>query len=186
VFAVVKPITPDTDKPRQIVGELIMSLQHSALSRTSPAIGSRAFSDLWILVARVLIGLIFVQSGWSKLMTYSGSVTSLVQRGVPEFFAYLAPPVEFFSGVAVVLGLFTAPAAAFMVLFTIAATLVAHRFWEYADPGQYRIQSTNFWKNVSMIGGMLLLFVTSGGRFSLDALLFDPSGPRRSDSVSIG
>jgi putative oxidoreductase len=149
-----------------------MTVGYSGLSRTSPAIGSSRFSDICILAARLLIGSIFVQSGWSKLLNYGDSVNSLVHRGVPEFFAYLAPAVEFFSGVAVILGLFTVPAAAFMLLFTIAASLVAHRFWEYTDPGQYRMQSTNFWKNISMMGGMILLFVTSGGRFSLDALFF--------------
>jgi putative oxidoreductase len=150
----------------------MMTVEYSGLSRTSPAIESSRFSDICILAARLLIGSIFVQSGWSKLLNYGDSVNSLVYRGVPEFFAYLAPAVEFFSGVAVILGLFTVPAAAFMLLFTIAASLVVHRFWEYTDPGQYRMQSTNFWKNISMMGGMILLFVTSGGRFSLDALFF--------------
>jgi uncharacterized membrane protein YphA (DoxX/SURF4 family) len=33
------------------------------------------------------------------------------------------------------------------------------------------MQLTQFWKNVSMMGGQMLLFVTAGGRFSADALL---------------
>ena len=32
-------------------------------------------------------------------------------------------------------------------------------------------QHTQFWKNVTMMGGLVLLFVTAGGRFSLDGLL---------------
>ena len=58
-----------------------------------------------------------------------------------------------------------------MFVFTIAATLTSHRFWQMTDPAQYRAQSTNFWKNISMMGGMLLLSVTAGGRLSIDALL---------------
>lgn len=128
------------------------------------------FADFVILVARVLIGLIFVMSGWEKLMNYQAAVAGIAQHGAPQFLAYLAPLVEFFGGVAVVLGVVTPAAAILMFVFTIAATVTSHRFWQVTDPAQYRAQSTNFWKNVSMMGGMLLLFVTGGGRWSVDAL----------------
>lgn len=149
-----------------------MAIPYPDLVRRSESLSYGALGDSCILAARILIGAIFVQSGWSKLLNYGDTVNGLVHQGVPDFLAYLAAPVEFFSGVAVILGLVTSYAALLMVLFTIAATLIAHRFWEYADPAQYRAQSTNFWKNISMMGGMVLLFVTAGGRFSLDAWIF--------------
>jgi putative oxidoreductase len=95
-----------------------------------------------------------------------------MQRGIPEFLAYLGPPVEFFGGIAVLTGLATPYAALLIFVFTVIATATSHRFWEYTDPAQYRAQNTNFWKNVSMMGGMLLLAVTGGGRYSIDRLLF--------------
>ena len=143
------------------------------LERTSAAVPGRVaatYADGIILVARIMIGLIFVMSGWSKLMNFSGAVSGIAKRGVPEALAYLAPPVEFFGGLAIMLGLFTEWAAILMVVFTIIATLTSHRYWEFSDPAQYRAQNTNFFKNVTMIGGMLLLFVTAGGRYSVDAL----------------
>ncbi|HEX2539135.1 MAG TPA: DoxX family protein [Pseudolabrys sp.] len=145
----------------------------TALDRSSAAARSRAeapLADVVILVARIMIGLIFVMSGWSKLMNFSGAVAGIAKRGVPEFIAYLAPPVEFFGGLAIMLGLFTEAAAILMVVFTIVATITSHRYWEIGDAAQYRVQNTNFWKNVTMMGGMLLLFVTAGGRYSVDAL----------------
>lgn len=145
----------------------------TAIDRTPAAAHSRTgtpLADMVILVARITIGLIFVMSGWSKLMNFKGAVSGIAQRGVPEFLAWLAPPVEFFGGLAIVLGLFTEGAAILMVVFTIVATLTSHRYWEFTDPAQYRAQNTNFFKNVSMIGGILLLFVTAGGRYSVDAL----------------
>lgn len=144
------------------------------LPRSAAATQSRTeatFADFVILVARVMIGLIFVMSGWSKLMNFGAAVAGIAKRGVPEALAYLAPPVEFFGGIAIVLGLFTEAAAILMVVFTIIATATSHRYWEYADAAQYRAQNTNFWKNVTMMGGMLLLFVTGGGRWSIDALV---------------
>ncbi|MGN6572122.1 MAG: DoxX family protein [Pseudolabrys sp.] len=128
-------------------------------------------ADAIILVARVMIGLIFVVSGWPKLLNYGSAVAGIAKRGVPQPLAYLGPPVEFIGGLAVMLGLFTEAAAVLMVLFTIIATLSSHRYWEFTDPAQYRAQNTNFWKNVTIMGGMLLLVVTAGGRFSVDALI---------------
>jgi putative oxidoreductase len=129
------------------------------------------WGDFLILVARVMIGLIFVLSGWPKLMDMHAAVANLTRQGIPEFIAYLGPPVEFFGGLAIILGVVTNYAALLILLFTIVATLTAHRFWQFADPAQYRAQSINFWKNISMMGGMILLFVTAGGRFSIDRLL---------------
>lgn len=137
---------------------------------TSPVVSAR-FSDFVILAARVMIGLIFVLSGWPKLLHYQTTVAGLTQRGVPEFLAYLGPPVEFLGGVAVLIGFVTPYAALLILLFTVIATAMSHRFWEYTDPAQYRAQNTNFWKNVCMMGGMLLLAVTGGGRCSIDRLL---------------
>jgi putative oxidoreductase len=128
-------------------------------------------ADFTILVARVMIGLIFVLSGWPKLLHYQATVSGLTQRGIPEFLAYFGPPVEFFGGLALVVGLATPFAAVLIFVFTVIATATSHRFWEFTDPAQYRAQNTNFWKNVSMMGGMLLLSVTAGGQFSIDYLL---------------
>jgi putative oxidoreductase len=146
----------------------------TTLDRSAAVPRSRCESplaDAIILVARIMIGAIFVMSGWPKLLNYSATVAGIAKRGVPEALAYLGPPVEFFGGLAVMLGLFTEAAALLMIVFTIIATLSSHRYWEFTDPAQYRAQNTNFWKNVTMMGGMLLLFVTAGGRWSLDALL---------------
>ncbi len=65
-----------------------------------------------------------------------------------------------------------------MVLFVIVATGISHRFWEFADAAR-RAQESQFFKNLSIIGGFLLLFVTGGSRFSLDALLRRRTGLER-------
>ncbi len=79
--------------------------------------------------------------------------------------------MEFFGGLAILFGVMTQAAALLMFVFTIVATITSHRYWQFTDPAQYRAQNTNFWKNVSMMGGMLLLFITAGGRYSVDALV---------------
>lgn len=153
--------------PTSRTGPMTVARNTDKLTRTR-----EATADFVVLVARVMIGLIFVLSGWPKLLHYQAAVASMTKRGIPEFLALIGPPVEFFGGLAIVLGLAAPYAALLMIAFTIVATASSHRFWEFTDPAQYRAQNTSFWKNVSMIGGMLLLFVTAGGRYSIDGLLF--------------
>jgi putative oxidoreductase len=132
-----------------------------------------AWRDFLILCGRLLLGWIFMQSGWRKLMDMPAFIkTSLVDRGVPfpNFLGYIAAPLEFIGGVCILLGFATRYAALAILAFTIAATISSHRYWEFTG-ANYRAQSTQFWKNISMMGGQVLLFVTAAGRYSIDALL---------------
>jgi len=131
-----------------------------------------ALTSFVLLLARVMIGLIFVLSGAPKLMNYSGTVANLTQRGIPQFLAYFAPPVEFLGGLALIFGVLVPYTSLLMLLFVIIATATSHRYWEFTDPAQYRIQNGNFWKNVAIGGGILLLWVTGAGRWSVDRMLF--------------
>jgi putative oxidoreductase len=49
----------------------------------------------------------------------------------------------------------------------LAATLISHQFWAVPD-AQERMQAIQFAKNVAIFGGFLFVFVTGGGRFTLD------------------
>src|SRR5262245_20355498 len=129
------------------------------------------WQDFLLLVARVLLGWIFVQSGWGKLTNIQGFIKTLPGRGLPDFLGYVAPPVEFFGGLAILLGFATRYVALALLLFTIVATLSSHRFWDFTDAAQRGQQQTHFLKNVSMMGGQLLLFITGAGRYALDRLL---------------
>jgi putative oxidoreductase len=129
--------------------------------------------DHLLLVARVALGVIFVVSGYAKLMGLAAFSASLTARGVPaapEFFGPVGAAVEFVGGILIVLGLGTRYAALLMILFVIVATGISHRFWEFADAREFRTQQSQFFKNLSIIGGFVFLLATGAGRFSLDAL----------------
>ena len=124
---------------------------------------------VWLL-ARCLMGGLFVQSGFVKLIGLDAFAAGLARNGVPmaDIAAIIGAAVEFGGGVAIVVGLQTRYAALLMVAFTVVATLISHRFWEFADAAR-RQQAVQFGKNIVIIGGFLLLLVHGGGRFSLDA-----------------
>jgi len=130
--------------------------------------------SLWqhflLLVGRVLIGWIFVESGFRKLLGMDAFIASLIRRSVPysTVLGWIGAVVEFFGGAAILLGLYTRCAAAAIIVFVIIATLIGHRYWEITEPAARRIQQSNFAKNITIIGGLILLVVTGAGRFSVD------------------
>jgi len=128
-------------------------------------------SDPMMLLGRILLGGIFVISGYAKLMGLAAFAASLEKNGVP-FASVLAPlgaAVEFFGGVAIVLGIEVRYAALLMIAFVIVATLISHRFWEFEGAAR-RAQEINFSKNVAIIGGFALLNAAGGGRYAFERL----------------
>jgi putative oxidoreductase len=142
--------------------------------------GGQSLADRWaegagdglLLLGRLAIGVIFVESGFGKLMNLDGFAAGLAERGLPlaGALALIGAAVEFFAGLAAVIGFKTRYAALLLVAFTLAATLIAHRFWDF-DDASARMQQIQFFKNVAITGGFLFLFVSGAGRFSLDSLL---------------
>ena len=128
------------------------------------------WQDFLLLAARLLFGWIFISSGWRKLMDIPGFVKTMPNRGLPDFLGYVAPPVEFIGGICLILGFATRYASVVMLLFIIIATFSSHRYWD-APAAQQGNQSAHFWKNVSMMGGSVLLFITGAGRYALDSML---------------
>src|SRR5262245_16555460 len=142
------------------------SAPSSALDRLTAGL---AGDTIWLL-ARLCIGGIFVYSGFGKLTGLEGFAASLAKNGVPmaEVMAVVGAAVEFFGGLAIVLGLQTRTAALLMAAFTVSATLISHRFWEFQDAAMLKQQGVHFMKNLAIFGAFLLLFVHSGGRLSVD------------------
>jgi putative oxidoreductase len=142
---------------------------HAMLSYTD------GFATLWqdflVLVGRVMIGWIFLFYGWGKLFSIAAYSKSFPGRGLAEWMAYVAVPVEFLGGLALVLGIGTRYVVLVMLFFMVVASFSSHAYWSVPD-AQRGNQGAHFWKNITIIGGLILLFATAGGRFSLDRILF--------------
>jgi putative oxidoreductase len=134
-----------------------------------------------ILIARILLVILFVISGWGKLTNYGWAVSYMATTGTPapQIAAVLAIAIELFVGIAILLGIFTRPLALLMALFTLVAAFIGHRYWTMTGADQYS-NEMHFYKNISIVGGFLLLYITGAGKYSLDAqLLPNPSGLNR-------
>ena len=125
-------------------------------------------SDMVLLIGRILLGWIFVRSGYGKLFTIDAVAASFPPRGIPAFMAYISVPFEFFGGLAIMFGLATRYVMMGFVVFMLVATFTSHRYWDFTDPVVRRAQDSSFWKNMAMLGGIFFLFVCGAGRLSLD------------------
>ena len=131
-----------------------------------------AVNDLALLVGRVAFAALFVPSGLSKAMNLQAFIYSIDGRGVP-FAPALAPlgaALEFLGGLALLLGVHVRVASVALLVFTVLATLIAHRFWEYAPGAAHEMQRISFFKNVAIVGGFVFLAAHGGGRYCLEQL----------------
>ena len=127
--------------------------------------------DTLLLLGRLALGVIFVTSGFEKLLALDGFAANLAGKGVPLswFFARLGAGVEFFGGLAIVLGFATRLSSLLMLAFVVVATGISHRYWEFQGAARVA-QATNFYKNLGIFGGFFLLFAAGAGRFAIDGL----------------
>jgi len=125
--------------------------------------------DSVLLVARVLLMILFVLFGWQKLIGFSGTVAYMTSTGAPAptLSAIIAVVMELVVGIAIVVGFFTRPLALLLALYTLGTALIGHHFWTMQGMERYA-NMINFYKNISIIGGLLLLYVAGPGKYSLD------------------
>jgi putative oxidoreductase len=147
----------------------------SQSSQTARALSSanwneRASTGSFItLMGRILFSAIFILSGFLHFskpeIAYAG------QSGVPMP-GLLVPAsgiLALAGGLSIVLGYRAKIGAWLLVLFLVPVTLMMHNFWAVKDPMMARIQMAMFLKNVTMLGGALLISQFGAGPLSLDA-----------------
>jgi putative oxidoreductase len=127
--------------------------------------------DAVILIARLFLAPLFLIFGWRKVKDYSGTVDQMVRDGVrlPVLAAAVAIFMELPVAIAVAVGAFTRLSAVLFVFYTLGTSMIEHRYWTVKG-ADYVETMENFYKNLSIMGGFLLLFMTGAGRYSIDAL----------------
>ncbi len=127
-------------------------------------------ADEILLSARVLIALLFLIFGWQKLLDYSGTVQNMIHIGapLPSLAAVIAIIMEFFVSIAMIMGVATRPLAVLLALYTLEAALIGHHYWTMSGMAHFE-NEINFYKNVSIVGGLLVLYVTGPGCYAIDS-----------------
>ena len=122
-------------------------------------------NNVVLLVARILLAVMFVVSGFSKFGDIAGTAGYIASNGLPmaTLVAWATAIFEVLAGIALIIGFQTRLAAFALALFCIAAAVIFH--WDFGD----FVQRLFFMKNLTIAGGMLALAAAGAGNLSVDA-----------------
>ena len=144
-----------------------MATESTAISYPTQAATSP--KNLLVVLGRVFFAAIFVLSGPGHFSNHT--IGYGASQGVP--LASIAVPfsglIAMAGGLSVLLGYRAKLGAWLIVVFLVPVTLMMHNFWAVHDPVMAQMQMVMFMKNISILGGALLISQFGAGPFSLDA-----------------
>jgi putative oxidoreductase len=133
-------------------------------------------------LGRILIPIVFLVAGIQNLMNIGDIAKMLADNAVPipdeivpylgtipkyEALGYLIAAIEIICGLMVLIGLKARWAALVLIVFTACAIIFVHHFWDMQ--GAAMLQSrTDALKNLSILGGLLLIVAVGSGPSSVD------------------
>lgn len=125
--------------------------------------------NTFALIGRLLFALIFVPAGWSKIAGFSGVAGYIASKGVPlpEVCAAIAIAAELGLGLLILVGWQTRWAALGLAIFVAVITPIFHNFWAVPE-AQMMMQQQAFFKNLAVVGGLLVLSAFGPGAFSIE------------------
>jgi len=125
--------------------------------------------DMAALAGRVLLALMFVVAGFGKIGSFEETAAYIASTGLPmpQLGVVIGIVVEVAGGLLLFVGWKARWAALALAAFSVAATYFFHNFWNMTGP----VAQTNqllFMKNISVIGGLLMVWAFGPGRYSVD------------------
>jgi putative oxidoreductase len=128
-----------------------------------------ALTGIIVVAGRALFVLVFILA--SPRLFQAGAINAAAQHGVPlaQILVPVAGMLAGLGGLSILLGYRAKIGAWLIAIFLLVVTPIMHNFWAIADPAMAQAQMVNFMKNVSMLGGALLITQIGAGPWSLDA-----------------
>lgn len=122
------------------------------------------------LIGRLLITALFLPAGISKLINFAGTVGYFTSLGItaPSFTTGVVIAVEILGSIAILLGFRTALASIGLAVFTLIASVIGHAYWA-VPADQAFVAQLLFFKNIAVVGGLLVLASVGSGKFGIDS-----------------
>ena len=123
------------------------------------------------LAGRQLFSMIFIIASAGHFN--SQTIESAARHGVPlpDLLVPLSGVIALVGGLSVLLGYHTRLGAWLLVIFLVPVTVMMHNFWSAPDSMTLQIEKAMFLKNVTMLGGALVISYFGAGPLSVDALI---------------
>jgi putative oxidoreductase len=135
----------------------------------SPSLVPNAIQQITPLLGRILIAVVFVPAGFMKITGFAGTAGYMASKGLPmvNVLLVLTIIIELGGGLMILLGWRASEAALIIFLFLIPVNIVFHGYWGVEDPASAEIQMRMFFKNIGIMGGLLVVAGLGSGPFSL-------------------
>jgi putative oxidoreductase len=116
------------------------------------------------LVARILVGGLFIMAGWSKVTGFAGTVGFAQSVGLPspELAIIIAIILEIGGGLSILLGYHIKWGALALAIFTVAVSFIFHR--DFGDP----MQQLLFTKNMGIAAALLYMTRFGAGKLAIE------------------
>jgi len=131
---------------------------------------NKNLSSALSLIGRLLFVILFLPAGVGKITGFAGTVGYINSVGLPapELATVVALLVEILGSLCLLAGFQTRIASILLALFTLVASFFFHNFWA-APADQAFVAQLLFFKNMAVVGGLLILAAQGAGSWSLDA-----------------
>jgi putative oxidoreductase len=130
----------------------------------------RVIENICLLLGRLLMGVYFILPGLQKISNYQGTTDYMLDHGVPAA-ALLLPVtivIQILLGLAIIIG-FKGKLAAFILAgLTLVISIYMHDFWSLAEGLARTHETQNFFKNMGIMAGLLMVSSIGTGWLSLD------------------
>ncbi len=130
----------------------------------------KAIKQYGPLVGRILLAAMFLLAGVNKIGGFAGTAGWMASKGLPmtELLLVITIIVEIGGAIMIIVGWKAKIAAVALLLFTLLASFIFHDFWNLTDPQAAQTQMIMFMKNMSIMGGMVLIMAFGTGPYSVE------------------
>jgi putative oxidoreductase len=129
-----------------------------------------------VLAGRQLFSVIFIIASARHFSPQAIETAAAHGVPLPDLLVPLSGIIALVGGLSVLLGFQTRLGAWLLVIFLVPVTMMMHNFWSASDPTTLQIEKAMFLKNVTMLGGALVISYFGAGPLSLDALISQRKG----------
>ena len=112
-------------------------------------------ANLFDLIGRIFISLVFLLSGYNKVFNYDNTISWMEGFGIPGFLLWPAIVLEILLPIFIIIGYRTQISAIILAIFCLATALIFH--YDFAN----QMQTISFLKNFGLAGGFL--FIATNG-----------------------
>lgn len=115
--------------------------------------------DNLFLLGRLLLGGYFIMNGYNHIKNLNSLTAYAKSKGVPyaKEATLLTGAMLLLGGAGILFWMYVPIAVLLLSIFLLVTTLKMHQYWKVTDPMQRMGEHINFYKNLALLGAVILL-----------------------------